>query len=385
MKYLKFFAILSNLSNNLVNPFISFVSAYFGMNSEELALVTSATNAIPNISQYFLNFIKSRARLLLFLGTFINGILWIVSAFIPFNWIFLLIYFIITTSIGVANFGWNLIMDKVSRNNRGSTLSLYMVYATIGSLIATLITGLITGNNIELIRRFFIISGIMLISSAYLSRKVETDADYDKHKIMGSSNVMRTTSSTTINRFLGITFLFNLVLAIAWPIFPLAQVYKFHMNDENIAILSIETSIITILFRKIVAKLTDTRRKLTMFIGSAIYSIFPLSYALSDSINDIYIANLASGFTNAVGSVTYIAYLFDNSDETTVKRNLAIYNLTVGCGVMTGSIIGGVLYNYVSQFCNPIYAINLLLLITSILRLSVSSLFLTIKDAVKRN
>nr|prf membrane protein [Saccharolobus solfataricus] len=372
LKYLKIFAILSNLANNLVSPFISFVSAYFGMNSEELALVTSATNAVPNISQYFLNFIKSKAKFLIFIGTLVNGLLWVISAFIPFNWIFLTVYFIITMSIGIANFGWNLIMDRVSRNSRGSTLSLYLVYGTIGALAATLVTGFITESNTELIREFFLISGIILVGSANLSRKIEVDTKLEENRVKSASFQMK--------RFLTTIFLFNLVLSLAWPIFPLAQVYKFHMNDENIAILSVETGVTTILFQRIVAKLTDTKRKLTLFLGSALYTIYPLSYALSDSIYMIYIVNLASGFTNAVGSVTYIAYIFDNSDDNTIRRNLAVYNLTVGCGVMTGSILGGVAYNYVTQFYNPIYSIDLMLILSSILRFSVSPLFLTIKD-----
>ncbi|WP_278465285.1 MFS transporter [Saccharolobus islandicus] len=371
MKYLKIFAILSNLANNLVNPFISFVSAYFGMNSEELALITSVTNAVPNISQYFLNFIKSKAKLLIFIGTLVNGLLWVISAFIPFNLTFLIVYFIITISIGIANFGWNLIMDKISKNSRGSTLSLYLVYGTIGALAATLITGLITGSNTELIREFFLISGLMLVGSAYLSRKIETDTTLEERGVK---------STSLLKRFLATVFLFNLVLSLAWPIFPLAQVYKFHMNDENIAILSVETGVTTILFQRIVAKLTDTKRRLTLFLGSALFTIYPLSYALSNSIYIIYITNLASGFTNAVGSVTYIAYIFDNSDDFTIRKNLAVYNLTVGCGVMTGSILGGVAYSYVSQFYNPMYSINLMLIISSILRFSVSPLFLTIKD-----
>jgi len=371
LKYLKIFAILSNLANNLVNPFISFVSAYFGMNSEELALITSATNAVPNISQYFLNFIKSKAKLLIFIGTLVNGLLWVISAFIPFNLTFLIVYFIITISIGIANFGWNLIMDKISKNSRGSTLSLYLVYGTIGALAATLITGLITGSNTELIREFFLISGLMLVGSAYLSRKIETDTTFEERGVK---------STSLLKRFLATIFLFNLVLSLAWPIFPLAQVYKFHMNDENIAILSVETGVTTILFQRIVAKLTDTKRRLTLFLGSALFTIYPLSYALSNSIYIIYITNLASGFTNAVGSVTYIAYIFDNSDDFTIRKNLAVYNLTVGCGVMTGSILGGVAYSYVSQFYNPMYSIDLMLIISSILRFSVSPLFLTIKD-----
>ncbi|QXJ27620.1 putative MFS-type transporter [Saccharolobus shibatae B12] len=371
MKYLKIFAILSNLANNLVNPFISFVSAYFGMSSEELALITSATNAVPNISQYFLNFIKSKAKLLIFIGTLVNGLLWVISSFIPFNLTFLIVYFIITISIGIANFGWNLIMDKISKNSRGSTLSLYLVYGTTGALAATLITGLITGSNTELIREFFLISGLMLVGSAYLSRKIETDTTFEERGVK---------STSLLKRFLATVFLFNLVLSLAWPIFPLAQVYKFHMNDENIAILSVETGVTTILFQRIVAKLTDTKRRLTLFLGSALFTIYPLSYALSNSIYIIYVTNLASGFTNAVGSVTYIAYIFDNSDDFTIRKNLAVYNLTVGCGVMTGSILGGVAYSYVSQFYNPMYSIDLMLIISSILRFSVSPLFLTIKD-----
>ncbi|AOL16506.1 MFS transporter [Sulfolobus sp. A20] len=375
MKYLKVYAILSNLANNLVSPFISFVSAYFGMSSEQIALITAATNAVPNISQYFLSFIKSRARFLLFIGTLTNGILWILSSFIKFNWIFLIIYFAITITGGIANFGWLLIMNKVSVNNRGKTLSSYLVYTTIGGMLATFITGLITEQDTELIKYFFMTSGLLLNVSSLVANKIEVDVDNDDNNKNKGNNEIR--------RFLVSTFMFNLVLSLAWPIFPIAQVYKFHMNDEQVAIMSIETGVFTVVFQRIIAKLTDVRRTLTMFLGSSTYAIYPMSYYLSNSVFYLYLANALSGFTNGVYSITFIAYLFDKSTRYNLKNNLALYNLVIGSAIFIGSILGGYIYGVLENIYGVIASINIMLLTTTLLRLSVSPLFLIVDKAKK--
>ncbi len=375
MKYLKVYAILSNLANNLVSPFISFVSAYFGMSSEQIALITAATNAVPNISQYFLSFIKSRARFLLFIGTLTNGILWILSSFIKFNWTFLIVYFAITITGGIANFGWLLIMNKVSVNNRGKTLSSYLVYTTIGGMLATFITGLLTEQDTEMIKYFFMTSGLLLNVSSLIANKIEVDVNNDDNsKVKGNSE---------IRRFLMSTFMFNLVLSLAWPIFPIAQVYKFHMNDEQVALMSIETGVFTVIFQRIIAKLTDMKRTLTMFLGSATFAIYPLSYYLSNSVFYLYLANALSGFTNGVYSITFIAYLFDKSTKYNLKNNLALYNLVIGSSIFIGSILGGYVYGELENMYGVIDSINMMLLTTTLLRISVSPLFLIV-DKVKK-
>jgi len=375
LKYLKVYAILSNLANNLVSPFISFVSAYFGMSSEQIALITAATNAVPNISQYFLSFIKSRARFLLFIGTLTNGILWILSSFIKFNWTFLIVYFAITITGGIANFGWLLIMNKVSVNNRGKTLSSYLVYTTIGGMLATFITGLLTEQDTEMIKYFFMTSGLLLNVSSLIANKIEVDVNNDDNsKVKGNSE---------IRRFLMSTFMFNLVLSLAWPIFPIAQVYKFHMNDEQVALMSIETGVFTVIFQRIIAKLTDMKRTLTMFLGSATFAIYPLSYYLSNSVFYLYLANALSGFTNGVYSITFIAYLFDKSTKYNLKNNLALYNLVIGSSIFIGSILGGYVYGELENMYGVIDSINMMLLTTTLLRISVSPLFLIV-DKVKK-
>ncbi|TRM77645.1 MFS transporter, partial [Sulfolobus sp. D5] len=155
-----------------------------------------------------------------------------------------------------------------------------------------------------------------------VANKIEVDVDNDDNNKNKGNNEIR--------RFLVSTFMFNLVLSLAWPIFPIAQVYKFHMNDEQVAIMSIETGVFTVVFQRIIAKLTDVRRTLTMFLGSSTYAIYPMSYYLSNSVFYLYLANALSGFTNGVYSITFIAYLFDKSTRYNLKNNLALYNLVIG-------------------------------------------------------
>jgi len=157
------YSLLNNLANSLTSPFISFFVASNGIIGTLLAIVSSAGTTFPGIIQYVLANLYVRAKKLILIGTLASGLLWIgVGVLEIFNSSFVLIYVIIELSLGAANFGWLLILDKISETARGKTLAYYNFYGYIGGLIATLITGFIVGDELYLMRYFFVIGGLIL-------------------------------------------------------------------------------------------------------------------------------------------------------------------------------------------------------------------------------
>ncbi|WP_338598869.1 MFS transporter [Sulfolobus tengchongensis] len=374
MPPLRLYSLLNNLANSIVNPFVSFFTASNGITGVLLAIASSANTAFPGIIQYVLANIYVRARVLISIGTLFGGILWIfIGIFAIYNYYFVLIYTIITVCLGAANFGWLLILDKISSTQRGRTLAIYNFYASIGGLVATLITGFLVGNNLELMRYFFIIAGIIYCFNSYVIYKSDVDVSFinENGKRLFSSN-------PEIRKFILISFFFTLVWSMAWPIFPLAQVYKFHMDEFEVGIVNVTGGISTLALQRYVGKLVDRHRKYVMFFGRFALATFPLAYALSTSVYEIYIANLVSGFTNSA-SISYTAYLFDTSKYYEKRVNIALYNMFNGFAALVGSTISSLIFDFISNIFNIVLSIDIMLFTIGILRILMSLLYLKVK------
>lgn len=382
MKPLRTYALLSNLATSLVNPFVAFFTASNGITGIFLALVSSANTVFPGVIQYVLANMLIRAKRIISIGAFIGGLFWILIGLTSlYNSYFVFIYIIITTALGAANFGWLLILDKVSSTQRGKTLAYYNFYASIGGLIATLITGFIVGDNLALMKYFFIIAGLIYLLSAYIIEKSDVDVNYEGKRYSIKRSII---SNVEIKRFILINFIFTFIWSMAWPIFPLAQVYKFHMNEFEVAIINVTGGASTVALQRIIGRLVDKYRRKIMFLGRFALATFPLAYALSTTVYEIYIANLVSGFTNSA-SISYTAYLFDNSDYYEKRINIALYNMFNGLAALLGSTISSIIFSLILDWFNIIFAINIMLIAIGILRILTSLLYLNVKEKVRYN
>ncbi|TRM77316.1 MFS transporter [Sulfolobus sp. A20-N-F8] len=380
MRPLRTYALLNNLATSLINPFISFFSASNGIIGPFLALVSSANTAFPGIMQYILANLSIRAKRMIIIGDLLSGILWItIGALGIYNSMFVLIYVIIAALLGVANFGWLLILDKVSGTKRGTTLAYYNFYAYIGGLVATLITGLIVKDDLSLMDYFFIIGGIIYIINCFVISRLDVDVKFIKSKTSVKNLIL---NNSEMRKFILASFIFTLIWSMAWPIFPLAQVYKFHMNEFQIAIINLTGGLSTVALQRLVGRLVDKHRRRVMFFERFALATFPLAYALSTYTYQIYLANLVSGFTNSA-SISYTAYLFDNSNYYEKRANIALYNMFNGFAALIGSTLSSVFFEILSSHLSLVFSIDLMLLMIGILRILASLLFLTVRDRSK--
>ena len=374
MKPLRTYILLKNFALNLSQPFISFLSALSGLNGEVLAIVSSAGTVLPSLVQFLLGFIRARGKKLVILGTGVSTLLWITLAFTPFNDVsFVLLYVLLESSLGISLFGWYLIMERVSGTTRGKTLAQYSFYSTLGGLVATLITGFLVGRSVSMIRPFFLITGILTLIDTYIAWNF--DVDYEKPPSKGLK------VSKELRDFLLVTFGFNVIWSSAWPLFPLAQVYVFSMNFENVAIINTISGLSTLLMQNWVGKLVDKNRKLMMFLGRLALATFPLAYALSDSVYEIYLANVVAGFTNSVNSTAYLSYLYDSSKDT--RKAVGLYSAVSALGDLTGSSIGGITAQIVTSYLGVVEGIRDMMLSIAVLRIIASLLYLKLHEPIR--
>lgn len=375
MRPLRTYSLLNNLASSLVNPFISFLTASYGITGLLLAITTSASTTYPGIVQFLLVNFTIRAKKLLVIGTFFMGIFWITIGVLQIHNFFLVFLYVATNvALGFVNFGWLLILDKISESSRGKTLASFNFYSTTGGLLATLITGLIVGDKYNLMRYFFISAGLIYLFNSFIISRADVDANYYKTNLRINHE---------IRKFILISFLFTFIWSTAWPIFPLAQVFKYHMNEFQIAVIDVIGGMSTLSLSHIVGKLVDKFKTKVMFLGRLALATYPLAYALSPNVSYIYIAYLMSGFTNSA-SISYTAYIFDNTSYEEKKSAIALYTLFNGIAAFAGALVSSIIFSYISVHFGIILSINLLMLSIGILRILSSLLYLKIREIPRR-
>jgi len=379
LRSLRIYSLLNNLASGLTSPFIGFLVASSGIPVYLLSIVSSASTSLPGIAQIAILRIRSNPRSMVFLGTLAIGLLWILSGFVSYaSTLFVGLYLVIQVISGIASLGWLLILENISRGRRGFELARYSFYASAGSLLATLITGYIVGRNLSNMGYFFIATGILLIvSSLAVLGYRESDSSIGGARPKEESFHRTSKSADLLSRFCIINSAYMVVMSFAWPLFPLAQVYKFRMSAAEVGILTVIAGMSSLAIQRPLGILVDINRKAVMVLGRVLLASFPLGYAFSPNIYYLYAIQIISGFTNSAG-IAYTSYVMDHSIDK--RRALSMFNFLNGIATIIGSIMGGLLYVVISSAEDPVAAIDILMTSIGIIRILMAIPYIFLRD-----
>lgn len=380
MRSLRIYSLLNNLASGLTSPFIGFLVASSGIPVYLLSIVSSASTSLPGIAQIAVLRIRSNPRSMVFLGTLVMSLLWILSGFVSYgSTLFVGIYLVIQVISGIASLGWLLILESISRGRRGFELARYSFYASAGSLLATLITGYIVGRNLSNMGYFFIASGILLIVSSLAIlgyRESDSSMGVARAREVGLQRAGRS-SEDLLPKFYVINSAYMVVMSFAWPLFPLAQVYKFRMSAAEVGILTVIAGVSSLFIQRPLGVLVDINRKAVMVLGRVLLAVFPLGYAFSPNIYYLYAIQIIAGFTNSAG-IAYTSYVMDHSIDK--RRALSMFNFLNGIATIIGSIMGGFLYLIISSSEDPVASIDILMTSIGIIRILMSLPYIFLRD-----
>ena len=373
-KKLKNYILLQNLANGLVSPFMSFLAVIIGVPSVGISLVSSATSFFSGVVQLPLRRVR-RIEHLLKLSTLLLAVLWLIMAFIAYgNPTAYLITYILIAGVGGANsFAWALIMERLSRGSRGWVLANFAFYGSIGSLLATLITGLIVGDNYVIMHYVFLASASLILANAINVWSIGS-VDPSDQTINEPLSMLK--GNRKLAKFLLVNTLFAIVWSFAWPLFPLAQVYLLNMNTEQLAIVNVISGVSTLILQRFVGKWFDRDRKLIMFLGRLLLVTFPLSYALANNVYVIYLANTVAGFTNSASNIAYISFVYDNAEDR--RTAVSLYNLFYGVGTLIGSLTSGVLVTMMANYIGLRDSTRYMLLGDAVARALTAALYMSV-------
>ncbi len=373
---MKNYILIQNLANGLASPFMSFLATVIGVPNVGISIVSSATSFFSGIVQLPLRRVRRVEQLLKF-STLLLAVLWFIMAFIAYgNPIMYLITYVLIAGVGGANsFAWALIMERLSRGGSrgGWVLANFAFYGSIGSLLATLITGIIVGSNYAIMHYVFMTTASLIFINAINVWSIELTDPSDQ---VVTEPLLMLKNNRKLTKFLLINTLFAIVWSFAWPLFPLAQVYLLNMNVEQLAIVNVISGVSTLVLQRFVGRWFDKNRKLVMFLGRLLLVTFPLSYALANNVYVIYLTNMVAGFTNSASNVAYISFVYDNSEDR--RTAVSLYNLFYGVGTLIGSLVSGALVTVVADYVGLKDSVRYILLGDAAARALTATLYISV-------
>jgi len=322
--------------------------------------------------------IKTDPRMMTIIGTMVTGIIWIIAGiFSSIGVLFVGLYLVTQIAAGVASLGWSLILERISRGRRGFELARYSFYANAGSLLATLITGYLVGRNLGYIAYFYIATGVLLITSSIVILNYKEEQSQPEESSVAIKTSGDGGEQVFLKRFYMVNFLYMIVMSLAWPLFPIAQVHKFRMSAAEVGILTVIAGVSSLAMQRVVGYLVDLNRKAVMFAGRLLLASFPLGYAFSTNVYQLYAVHVIAGFTNSA-VIAYTSYVMDYSIAK--RKGLSTFNFLNGIGTVIGSIIGGLLYSLISSTGDPVETVDLLMTMMGVMRIAASITYLYLRD-----
>jgi MFS family permease len=148
---------------------------------------------------------------------------------------------------------------------------------------------------------------------------------------------------------------------LALPLFPLYFVRQLHLTDENLGLGTALFYLTVLLGSTQLARLVGRgSHKAVTGWGVVALALYPLLLAFSGQVWHYYGISILGGFAWSLVGGASINYLLENTPENDRPAYLAWYNLILNASVLSGSLLGPVLADYVG--------ISLALIISSLLR-----------------
>ncbi len=367
---LSIYNLINSMISSSYSPFLSFIGATIGLPGYLLGIVSTSGTFFTNISQYLSSLTKKNPKSLILYGNILKSIslaaLFFVTTQGPLYTIFVSLIMI---SSGITGFGLSLYLELYSRVSRSVTLSRIYFYSSLGSLPVIALGGLYLEYNTLLVKYLFILSAFVTL----ISTLIVTGIDYKEDYTSKNSVWINKEDFNKLKKFFLFNFLYMITWSFAWPLFPLAQIFVFHMNTFQVAIINIISTSSTILLQRFFGYFISRHIKLSLYIGRLTNTFFALAYAISPNINGIYLANILGGVSNSINNVGYFSYLVDNSKD---KRSaIGTYSVIMGLSALFGGEIGGITYDILQQKYGY-HILRDMFLYTAIARGTVASLFL---------
>lgn len=383
----------------MVNPFMGAYAVELGASSSEMGWFQSLTNLSNNVMQVFWGKLSDRLgkRIpFIVLGGLIISAFWIPMMFVT-NARQLIILIAIQALLGsMATPAWTaLIGDLVPSLRLGRASAAINWWASVGSLIATLVSGIIMVSMGETLQEMFFIPFTVAVICGFVSSFVTLSAKERRNNKNSASTKgflpemfkmfthVRESPDFMSYSLVGAVFMF--FMSIIWPLFSITQIRVLNASMLEIALLSVIQTAVTIIFQKRIGRLADTLGRKPLLVMSRFSLVtVPIAYAFAPNMYVLMGIGVFWGISMAMGQASMTAYLLEVTPEEQRGSFTAFYNLIMGVTAFFGSLMGGYLSDYMIGLFGLTLGLQIVYMISMVGRGIGAATYLTLRETLKK-
>ena len=390
-------SVANAFGTGMINPFVGpYAVKELGASSSEMGWFQSMNNISNNVMQVFWGRLSDRlGKRIPFIvfGGLIVAILWI-----PILFVKTASQLVILTSLqallgSMAVPAWTaLIGDLVPSSRLGRINAAINLWASVGGILATMVSGAIMmaiGGSVrdQIIIPIIVATACGLLSSFIMfyvkaDRTSKGNAEKRKTFLRDLLDVMKVAEkSPDFVKYCTCSAVFNFFMSIAWPLFAITQVKVLKASMLEIALLSVVQGIFTIIFTGWAGRLADTvgRKPLLILVRFSYVSV-PLAYAFAPNIYVLIAIGAFWGAVAAFEQASVITYLLDISPEMHRGSFTAFYNLLIGTVTFFGSLIGGHLSDLTISIYGLVLGLQIVYIFSAIGRFIGAATYFKLRD-----
>ena len=249
--------VANNFSGGVINPYVPIYAVQLGASSSEMGWLRSLNNLFGNVMQIPWGVASDRTgRYVPFivLCGVISSLLWIPALFVATPWQLIMIVAVQALANSMVAPAWAALLGKVlPRSARGSGTANINAAASLGSISATLLSGLIMtrigGTPNDMYRLPLLIAAstgfgaslTMLTIREVKAEKGESKPLFDWRSLGKNRNY---------RRFALISIIHGFFMSMAWPLFPITIVNVTKGNMLEVAYISVISGAVSLLTRR---------------------------------------------------------------------------------------------------------------------------------------
>ncbi len=394
-------SISTGISNAYITPFALKLSS----NDLNIGILSSVSGLISPLAQlYGSKLMEKYSRKKIVVASMLwQTIMWlplIIIAFLKFYGVYvssliylLIIFYTVFSALSGLYyppwFSWmgDLINEKDRGRYFGKRNTILGLIELFSVLLATAILRFGENTSYELIS-FATIFSICLIgrflSFMIIQGQYTPHAKSRKTYAMKISDLIR--ENKDYRRFSIYQMFFNISIMIASPFFAVYMLQNLNFGYWSYILVTISSSVFYLVFTPIVGKFSDKYGNVRLLVlANVLFALTPLLWMFIKSpIELILIPQMISGLANAALILSFTNFSYDYLTEEERGVGIAYANILSGIGIFIGSIVGGILLEYINiSFINKFIFV---FAIAAILRAAVALIFLpSIKEKKKVN
>jgi len=393
-------SVVNSLGTGTINPFIGpYAVKELGASSSDMGWFQSLSNLSNSVMQVFWGKLSDRlGRRIPFIvvGGLVIAALWVPMVFVTSASQLIFLIAIQALLGSMATPAWTaLIGDLVPSFKLGRASAAINLWASVGGLFATLISGMVMVSVGGAMREQLSIpvaaATVCGVTSSlvilYVKEKRENRNLTAKKRFASDmlDVVTRAEKSPDFMRFSLTSAVFTFFMAISWPLFSITLVKVLNASMLEIALLSVVQGMLTIVFQSWAGRLADTiGRKPLLVLDRFILVTVPLVYAFSPSAYVLIAVGAFWGISTALDQASMTSYLLEVAPEGYRGSFTAFYNLLMGIVSFFGSLLGGYLSDYTISLFGLVFGLQMVYIISAVGRGIGATTYMTLRETLKQ-